>query len=255
MLKFTYYSGFIVLLFTGCLPVEPYEDPYETRRQNDSSRELPANPFRENRVPLGNVSISIETFEIEAKSRELIELALRYRDDKVKVGVGALGGKNGLIIYGTKGGLSGAMRATASNSSTHRVTSQSLLVAIGRYGVFEALRSEIGTRTIQIPVYRGTLVISTILERVTGSGLGVKIYNADAKRVDAEVMPFFRRSRDGSILGITQLKTRINLIPGNTYVLMSHEDSSQSLGNALLTYDRQGMRRKIIQLITARVGE
>jgi hypothetical protein len=201
------------------------------------------------------VSLTIETFEIAANSRELIELALRYRDRNVEIGIGALGGKNGLIIYGTKGGLSGAMRATATRSSTHRVTSQSLLVAIGRYGVFEALRSEIGTRTIQIPVYRGTVVISTILERVTGSGLGVKIHKADAKNVDAEVMPFFRRSRDSTILGITQLKTRISLVPGNTYVLMAHEESRQSLGNALLTYGRQGKRRKIIQLITARVGE
>ncbi|MDA0840732.1 MAG: hypothetical protein O3B01_29710 [Planctomycetota bacterium] len=254
MRKHSYISLFALFL-SGCLPVEPYEDAYETRPKQQPIRELPDSPFRTNRVPPGNVSLSIETFEVEAKNRELIELALRYRDNNVKVGVGALGGKNGLVIYGAKGGLSGAMRATASSSSTNHVTTQSLLVAIGSYGVFKALRSEIGIRTIQIPVYRGTVVISTILERVTGSGLGVKIYTADNEQVDAEVMPFFRRSRDGSVLGITQLKTRIMLIPGNTYVLMSHEDSSQTLGNALLTYERNGQRRKIIQLVTARVGE
>jgi hypothetical protein len=250
-----YPSSLALILLAGCLPMETYDDPNETTPRNTPTRELPDHTFRTNRVPPGNVSLSIETYEIEAKSRELIELALRYQDKNVKLKVGSLGGKNGLIIYGTKGGLAGAMRATASRSSTHRVTTQSLLVAIGRYGVFEALRSQIGIRTIQIPVYRGTVIISTILERVTGSGLGVKIHRANAEVIDAEVMPFFRRARDSSVLGITQLKTRINLIPNNTYVLMSHEDNQQTLGNALLTYDRQGQRRKIIQLITARVGE
>ena len=99
------------------------------------------------------------------------------------------------------------------------------------------------------------VVATTVREQVTGSGLFLKVHRADQKSVDAELLPYFRRAKDGSALVIEELRTRVTLVPGVPYVVSSFQDHKNSFGHSFLTYSRGGRKRQITQVITAQVGK
>jgi len=241
------------LLLAGCTFMEPYDEPPQREEPRPTKPLLPYGTFGQ--LPPGNVMLGIETFETDETDRTVVEAAVRYRVRNIDVQAGSLGGRNGLTIWGAKGGLSGALRVAASRSKSSRTTQQSLMVAEGRHGSFQVLQVRPEPWLVVIPIFRGVVLATTVREQVTGSGLFLKVHRADEKSVDAELLPYFRRAKDGSALAIEELRTRVTLVPGVPYVVSSFQDHKNSFGHSFLTYSREGRKRQITQVLTVQVGK
>ncbi len=229
----------LLALMGACLPPPEREpDPWERYAQAP--------------VPPGNVRVRVEAFEFAAEDRAAFDLALRYRDPSIAVSAGRLGGPNGLTLFAATGNFLAAFRAESRRYRSRRETTQSLLVAEGAEGSFQSVERRAAPAAVVIPVYDGAVVVRTIRTEGTGSGMAVRPRPLPDGRLEIELTPWLA-SREGGGIRLTELSTRVAVRPGTPVVLLSADETSETLGTALLGLrSSAGLRRTLLVLVAER---
>lgn len=204
--------------------------------------------------PPRNVRIQIDRFEVDARDEEAFDLALRYRDAGPDVSDGALGGANGVVIFGADGRrLSAGLRAQRARG-LQRESNQSFVVALeGSDAMLEATERRAVPVTVLVPVYRGTAIVRTVEEEVTGGGFRVRIGRAERDAIELELAPYFHRARRDDVLVVTELAARIKVVPGRPIVIMAEHGSSAALAATLLSSRGRERTTEAILVLTASV--
>lgn len=227
----------------------PEEDMIEqTKREIAAARRRPLSP--------GNVKITLTRYETTVRDREGYDLVLAYRRKSVAVFAGRLAGANGALIFAARGGLVAALTARSARRQSESVTRQFLVTMVGFPARFEVVRRSTRAWTLILPVYQGAVVVNTIREEVTGTGLRVKVLRATARRVVVELTPYFHGVRKrGGVIEVTQLTTRLSLIPGQAYVIMSDRRQARSFAATFFSSRSGRSATEVIQLIQVEMGK
>jgi len=205
-------------------------------------------------LPPGVARVTVRRHEVSREQRQTIEGAVDYRGDNVDVSAGALGGRNGLVIRAGGSDLNATLRAGREQSVSRSSSSQFLLLNEGSRGSLALLRSEPRPWLIVIPVYRGGVVIRTIREEVTGTGMVVEVEQVGPDAVTVQLMPYFHRARAGDTLVLDELATTVTLRPGQPYVIMQDRSQSKSVASALLSRTSSQTSRQVIAELRVDVG-
>ncbi len=228
----------------------PEEDVFEqTKREIAAARPRPLSP--------GNVKITLIRYEINVRDREGYDLVLAYRRKSVAVAAGRLAGANGALIFAARDGLATALAARGARRQTNIVVIKQFLVTrVGFPAQFAVVRRSTRVWTLILPVYQGAVVVNTIREEVTGTGLRVKVLRATARRVVVELTPYFHGVRKrGGVIEVTQLTTRLSLIPGQAYVIMSDRRQARSFAASFFSSRSGRSATEVIQLIQVELGK
>lgn len=241
--------GFLVFALTGCYTNDPHAGGDDLRRGDLWSR------YADAPLPEGAVRVNIERLETEATDRSVIEAALRYRDEDVRVDVGRLGGRNGLRVIAVRGDFTAAIRID--KSSTRRRNTQETFIVLmpGADASLQLLETRPEPWLVVFPVWGGVAQGVTFRERVTGTGLFVRVRSATESAVDVELTPYFNRARDGRAIKITELRTRVTLRPGVPYVVAADRTADNSVAQGLLYRRSEDRTTESIQVLTVEVGE
>ncbi len=237
----------LTLLLSACV-VE------DRRRREDDEWDRAANY----RVPKGNIKVNIETWEFSERDREAFDIALRYRDSKVDVGVGTVYGPNGLILFGAQRNFSAAFRASTSRSTSRRYWNQFIVTTENSDAQLNVIQQVPMPALTIIPVYSGAVIVRNYQYRVTGSGLYVRPLSIGQSSVQLELTPFLSYQEENNPYGsvrITELTTRVVAQDGVPYVIMGSTEHNQTVGGALFTYRSQTEVRRILQVLTVEIGK
>ncbi|MBI2193936.1 MAG: hypothetical protein HYU36_18320 [Planctomycetes bacterium] len=210
-------------------------------------------PVRRNPGSVRMVQVILERVEVDSLDREAFEIALRYRDRRVAVSAGALGGRNGLILLAVNSNLAAALGAEKFHQKSRQVSQQFLMVSEGGRASFDIVQVGKVAWSVRFPVFNGDLTVTTIEERITGTGLAVKVHGASEDFVDLELFPYLRKAGKGGLLEISELRTRVSVIPGQSYLLMSQRDNNSSAASALFSCQKEGQVREIFQTLTVQL--
>ncbi len=233
----------------GCYTDDPFEGGDDLRRPNpwDTYMNQPLSP--------GMVRVMIERTELIDNQEEVIEAALRYRNDDVDVRVGGpLSGRGGLRVFAVSGEFRGALRYDRRRQTSRQVSQQFLSLMAGGTASFQALRITPKPWTVVIPIWRGVVIVDTIREEITGTGMFVTVHSIRNGWVDVELTPYFNRARDGHAIKVEELATRVTVRPGQPYVLMADRSDNSSTASQLLSRRTRRERSQLITVMTVETG-
>lgn len=244
-----------LLLLSGCTE-STYGGGNRTGNGGTQSRTTPEwEQARHAQVLPGHVRVVIDRFELETMDQDAFDLALRYRDENIDVSAGGLGGRNGITIAATRGGFSAALRYDQQHSRTRTMTQQFLLLMAGGEASFEVLHVEPVPRTVAFPIYGGVAIVRTVETQVTGSGMAVRVLSSTPQQVDVELTPYFHGARRGESVVLTELRTRLTLIPGVPYVIAGNRQDTNNFASAFLSFRSQRGYGEVIHVLTVERGE
>jgi len=205
-------------------------------------------------LPPGVARVTIERYEVDERDSTVIEAVAKYRNPNIRLQAGRLGGRNGLIVFGAKAGVSVAIRAEAESQYRRSSSSQFLLLNEGTTGSLSMLESQTRAWPVVIPIYRGAVVVETIAETITGTGMVVGVQRIGDDTVTVQLQPYFNRRMGRERLMIEELATTLTLRPGVPYVIMSNQTHEQSVATALLSRRTMEEHRQVIAILTVDVG-
>lgn len=232
-------AALLLALPAACIP------PEYDRRRPDPWREAQRQP-----LPPGNVRLTIDRIETDVTDRRAFEIALQYRDDSVTVQAGHLTGPNGLLVFAARNGLQAALRASHSRTRRRRLTRQFLVLMEGGEASFDVIQQRPVVWDVVIPLHLGAVVVRTLRERITGTGMRVAVRGVGPRGVDLEITPYLRRASDGRELRIEELKTRLLLEPGRPYVFMMEGRQGSDFAAGFLSFGSGTRRTQVIQVLT-----
>jgi len=206
-------------------------------------------------LPPGVARVTIKRFEVDQRDRRTIEAAIGYDGEHVDVSAGSLGGRNGLILRGGGEGLEGALRVVRQSRESRSTSTQFLLLDEGSRGSLTMIESRPRPWVVVIPIYRGGIVVRTIREQVTGTGMYVGVERVGPDAVTVRLTPYFNRQRRDGALVIEELATTVTLTPGEPYVVMQDRRESSNVASALLSRTTTSEARQIVAVLEVDVGE
>jgi len=205
-------------------------------------------------LPPGVARVTIDRYEFSHVDRSVIEAVVKYRDADVAVSAGRLGGRNGLVIFAAESGVAGAIRAAQQSTTTQSTSSQFLLLDEGAAGSIAMLESRLEPWAVVIPIHRGAVVVETIAETITGTGMAVGVDRVGPDAVTVRLQPYFNRRMGRERLFIDELTTTVTLRPGVRYVVMSNQSSERSVAEALLSRRTMEQTREVIAVLSVDVA-
>lgn len=208
-------------------------------------------------IPRGNIRVTIDTFEFLDRDTAAFDLAVRYRDPNVGIGIGELYRTNGLIAFAAQKNFVAAFRAQSSKFRSSKHTSSFLVMADQSESRLEVLEKMPVPMLHVIPIYNGAVLVRSVEYRVLGSGLYVRPVSIGPASVQLEVTPFLATEDAGapSITRITELTTRMVAEDGRPYVIMGSNEQAQSVGAAMFSYRSQTTMRRLLQVLTVDIGK
>lgn len=222
----------LVVLLAACYEPRPREpDPWEK--------------YANQPVPAGNLRVRINTFEFEASEREAYGLAARYKSGDVVVTAGDISA-NGVGVWAVRAAFVSEMR------TTRRDQEQFLLMADGTEGQMHVVESSPMPVTRVIPIYNGAVIVRTIEQVVTGSGMYVRPESQSDGTVLVEATPYvsYREGRGISTIRLTELSVTLRVRPGQPVVILAHEEAEESFGAAFFSARSSRGLRRVLQVLT-----
>lgn len=203
-------------------------------------------------VPAGNVRITITRLESERETRQSMEALLRYRRGKMSVRHG-MTGSNGFHIFRGDDSLLAQLEAGQLSRQFASRTKQFITLMPGTEAGFESvMRRSVGWVAV-IPIYRGSVIIDTLEERISGTGMRVRVHRATARGVEVSLIPYFYATERRGPQEIDELETRVFLEPGVPLVIAGNEAASDRAGWWLLGHGSRSSRRSVSIVIDAEV--
>ena len=214
----------------------------QTRREIDSARNAP--------LPKGNVKVTITRYEFDRREHSHRNVLLGYRDASVRVQTGNLA-RNGISIFAVRDGFEAGLSVSRRQNSRQEVVQQFLVLMPGSEASFEAVKIAHEAWPVVVPVWYGYQLGYTIRERVTGTGMKIKVHTATPKRVVVELTPYFHRADRKGLLEVNELRTRISVIPGRSYIIASDRGGTSNFGSTFLTSHSRSRNREVVILLKA----
>ena len=228
-----------ITLLAGCAPPpERRPDPWERYAA------APVEP--------GNVVVRVETYDFAAEDQAAFDVAVRYRDPRVRVAVRGWGGENGMTLFAGIPDFRVVFRAESRRFRSRRSVEQMLMVADGYEARFQAVRERAVPVASVIPICLGSAVLRTLRHEVTGAGLAVRPRSREDGRIDVELTPWLA-VREGAArreIRVTELTTSVTVRPGQPVVILSNGESQESFGATLFSsWSTAATRRKLMVLV------
>jgi hypothetical protein len=231
--------AWLLLALAGC---------YEPRRREPD----PWERYERGGVPEGNIRIRVETFEVDVSDGTAFDAAFRYKDDDVFVAGGDIYGSNGITVFGGNSEFLGAIRASRVGRWTRRDNENFVLVADGHEAEMHVVQSSPMAVDHVIPVYGGAVVVRTIEQAITGSGMLVRPTSQSDGTVLVEVTPFVSHAEGGlrKTIRLVELQATLRVRPGKPVVLLSHRESRDTLGTYFFSWRSARGARKVLMVLT-----
>ncbi len=217
----------------------------QTRREIERARNAP--------LPRGNVRVTITRYEFDRRDHSRRNLFLGYRDASVRVRAGRLG-RNGVSVFAVRDGFESGISVARRHSVRQEVARQFLVLMPGYEAAFEAVRIRHEAWPVVVPVWYGYELGYTIRERITGTGMKVRVHKVAPGNIEVELTPYFHRADRRGILEVNELRTRINMIPGRSYVIASDHRAASNFGSAFFSSHRESRDREVVILLKAEAG-
>ncbi len=237
-------------LWAGCTEdgERPADDLFgRVRREIAAARRQP--------LPRGHVKVRITRYELARRASQRRAVFFRYRDRNLRVAAGALD-RHGVTVFAARPGLRTALSSSTRTHEREQVTEQFLVLLAGHQASLDVVQVRPEPWLVVVPVWDGVALATTIRERVTGTGLHVAVHSASPQAVDLELLPFFHRAdRHEGRLEVTELRTRLRVVPGRSYVIASQNTATSDFGSAFLTARSDERTREVVLLLRAEVGE
>ncbi|MBN2710999.1 MAG: hypothetical protein JXR97_00995 [Planctomycetes bacterium] len=205
-------------------------------------------------VPKGNVRINITRIEAEEGQVDLTRFAVGYKDNNISVKTGHLGGRNGSEVFALKDGFFNGFKRSSKSYTHSKTTKQFMVLMPGSSASMQAVEEKRIYWAVVVPVWRGSVLVSTIEERVTGTGMNVRVNSANSNNVSVELLPYFNRAERRGRIEVNELRTSLNLRPGVPYIIAGNEESSDNFSRSFLGYMDGKKRKNMAIIISADVG-
>ncbi|MDX1681816.1 MAG: hypothetical protein R3336_01735 [Phycisphaeraceae bacterium] len=206
-------------------------------------------------VPPGNVRVVVDRYVLEEKRLAAVRVAMRHDDPTIKVGGATDAHSNGLNVFVARSGLTARIRAEMSQQQQRRAQRQMLLTVPGYTATVQAVRYEAEPRTLLLPVFRGVVLVRTLQQRVTGTGLAVTVHGAAGGMVYLSLKPWVRRRDDGKAIFIEELTTRVRVPAGRPVVVMARRDQPTSIGWQLFSWQETSGIHEVMMVVRAQLPE
>ncbi len=244
---------FACVLLTACAAPQPTEDrpavPAERRPDRTMWEDAASQP-----LPPGVARVTIERYEVGRREYQSIRGAVDYDGEHVDVQAGSLGGANGLVLEGGAGDVDAALKLVRDSRYARSSSRQFLLINEGSTGSLRLLESQPQPWLAVIPIYRGHVLVRTVREQITGTGMQVAVQRAGPEAVTVRLSPYFHRANRRGKLVLEEIATALTLRPGRPYVIMQDRSHETSVASALLSRSTTYGARQVIAILTVDTG-
>ena len=122
-------------------------------------------------------------------------------------------------------------------------------------GMFAAIEQQVRGWQVVIPIWRGAIVVNTLREEITGTGMRFRITDATADSATLTLTPYFHSARDGKRISVTELRTILRLKPGIPYVIAGEDSEHDTFARGFFSYGQKRATRQVAHIVNVEVGE
>jgi len=243
----TFRLPFLVLIVTatlwGCTEHQFREMEGERiiREYEESMQRAPARRT-------GNVTIVVDRILLDRNDSAQASVAWRYADERIAVGSdgGRLARHNGIRIGVVNEGFAAKLRSTLERIKNKETTRTTLAALSGHPAAIM-----VGQDTyVPIVRYRTFLGERVVLQRAfIGASLVIEPTILPEDRVRVKLHPRLT-ARDGKSIDLTEATTEVVVRHGQPLLIGGMEQSTDSAGFAMFSYDRRRRHRKLTMIVT-----